>query len=202
MQASSAFHQTLIRENSLDRDGFAGWLFCAGMLFLSRAAWWGDRGRRSSPHEGIDLLLYRNGAGTLLALGQQTRVPVLYDGTVVCMVKDFLGISVFVEHAFPDRDRPLISIYGHTLPFPHVQPGTRLKEGEIIGTLGGRSGSVRPHLHLSTGRVAHRTLCSGLDWKRVNDPEAFALIDPLPLLGGAYELVPAEEEASCLAALT
>ena len=187
-----SFTRSFVRENGLDRDGFGGWAFHPGMLYGSREKWWGDGGRRNSPHEGLDFLFYRNLQGTIVRLEPEARVPVMYDGTVACIVKDFLGESVFVVHTFSGCDRPLLSIYGHTLPFKDLQAGSLLQEGEILGTLAGTSGSkagVLPHLHISLGWAANLEISADLDWNKVNDPALVAVIDPLPFIGSQYSLI-------------
>jgi len=57
-------------------------------------------------------------------------------GVVVSIINDFLGNSVIVEHAFPDRDTGRVcTIYGHTNPIKDLHIGRGLKQGDIIGTL-------------------------------------------------------------------
>jgi len=79
----------------------------------------------------------------------------MFDGVVVSIINDFLGNSVIVEHAFPDRDTGRVcTIYGHTGPPKGLQVGRGLKQGDIMGTLAdpGQSGfNVLSNLHISVG---------------------------------------------------
>jgi len=187
-----SFTRLIVRENALDRDGFDAWAFRPGMLFGGREQWWGSGRQRNYPHEGVDFLFYRNRSGSTARLGPETRVPVMRDGTVVAIVKDFLGQSVFVVHRVHECGRPLLSIYGHTLPFGNVREGTLLKEGEILGTLSASNdagAAAPPHLHVSLAWAASLDACAGLDWSKINDPALVALIDPLPIVGGPYVLI-------------
>ena len=70
------------------------------MLFNSTDKWWGDQGKRDKPHEGLDLCLYKDREDKILRLGENAKVPVIYDGIVVGIVDDFLGKSVIIEHLF------------------------------------------------------------------------------------------------------
>jgi len=40
---------------------FREWLFSPGMLFQAAGKWWGNKGLRDRRHEGLDLLLYKDG---------------------------------------------------------------------------------------------------------------------------------------------
>ena len=87
----SRFTGMLIEENSLDPSGFERWIFCRGMLFNSSQKWWGDHGRRDYPHEGIDLCLYQDRSGRIRRINENTRIPVMHDGVVKAIFKDYLG---------------------------------------------------------------------------------------------------------------
>lgn len=183
--------QLLVRENNLERDGFRGWVFEKGMLFNSRKAWWGARGERNRPHEGLDFLLYRNKLGRDVRLGRETRIPVLYDGVVVSIVNDFLGKSVMVAHQIRDHGRIFLSIYGHTAPTDRIRIGKILEKGEIIGTLADTRNSrskIYPHLHLSLGWISNENLSPDLDWNKISDPKIVTLIDPLTVTDDPYHL--------------
>ena len=113
----SRFTDFFIRENRLDEQGFEAWAICPDMLFNAEDKWWGDRGRRDRPHEGLDLVLYRNRQERILRLGEETKIPVMYDGLVVNVIDDFLGKTLFIEHDLADgSDSRVYTIYGHTNP--------------------------------------------------------------------------------------
>ena len=127
----SHFTEFLIRENVLNQGGFAYWIFQPGMLFNSSDKWWGDPGLRNKPHEGLDLCLYGNHGQPIRRIGENTRVPVMFDGVIIAMIDDFLGRSVIVEHAPSDSRRlKFYTIYGHTNPRSGFQVGSTLKAGK------------------------------------------------------------------------
>lgn len=110
--------------------GFQEWVFCPGMLFQSTGKWWGKRGERNRPHEGLDLLLYRNDEGSIRHIDASFLVPMLADGRIVGMMDDFLGQSIIVEHpSLKGNPENILTMYGHTQPLNHVQPGITMRKG-------------------------------------------------------------------------
>ena len=93
---ASTFVEHFLRLNGFQAEDFGGWELLPGMAFGERAAWWRPGALRSAPHEGLDLRGYRTADGRSAALAPGMRVPVLWRGTVVANVPDFLGSSVFV----------------------------------------------------------------------------------------------------------
>ena len=164
------------------------------MLFQNRRKWWGSDGERDAPHEGLDFLLYKDGQGRVRRLGQTTRIPSLYEGTVTAIINDFLGKSIIVAHS-PDRKGVLVSIYGHTFPGVDIRPGKTLESDSVLGVLADTSGSkasVWPHLHLSLGWVSNLEAIRNLNWGNMHDPDLIELVDPLSVLDGAWQILPAE----------
>jgi murein DD-endopeptidase MepM/ murein hydrolase activator NlpD len=185
----SRFTQSMIRENGLDLRGFQTWAFLPGMLFKSGEKWWGDRGKRAIVHEGVDFCLFGDRSGRLFGLDQGTKIPAMYTGTVVAIMNDFLGISVVLEHRFPDSDGLFLTIFGHMV----VREGLRLKntvrESEIIGTLIDSRKSrtdIQPHLHVSVARPSGNSTYGNLSWGDLNNPSLFTMIDPLDLIEGRH----------------
>jgi murein DD-endopeptidase MepM/ murein hydrolase activator NlpD len=183
---NTRFTEFLIRKNDLDPGGFNGWVFCPGMLFNSTDKWWGDQGKRDKPHEGLDLCLYRDREDTILRLGEKSKVPVIYDGTVVGIVDDFLGKSVIIEHLFSDYDNNrLCSIYGHTIPEDSLYVGKIVKQGDVIATLADSNTSktgIFPHLHISVGWTSKEISYDSLNWENIGDPNTVTLLDPLKVI--------------------
>ena len=183
---NTRFTEFLIRKNALDQGGFNGWVFCPGMLFNSTDKWWGDQGKRDKPHEGLDLCLYKDHKDTILRLDEKAKIPVIYDGTVVGIVDDFLGKSVIIEHLFSDYDNNrLCTIYGHTIPENTVYVGKIVKQGDVIATLAGSSTSqtgMFPHLHISVGWTCKEISYDSLDWENIGDPNTVTLLDPLRVI--------------------
>ena len=123
--------------------------------------------------------------GRSVPLGPGVRVPALWAGTVVAVVPDFLGRSVFVAHDRQDGEgRRLHSVYGHLEPGPGLAPGSLLREGGEVGAIAdpaARKSSVPAHLHLTVAWIAVGARGT-LDWSVLRDPARTVLIDPLPLV--------------------
>jgi hypothetical protein len=78
----TVFCENLMQHNNLSAQGFAQWAFYPGMLFNAQDKWWGDGGHRASPHEGIDICLYRDSSGAIQFIPKAARIPVIYAGQV------------------------------------------------------------------------------------------------------------------------
>ena len=195
----SRFTSMLIETNALDQSGFECWLFCRGMLFNSGEKWWGDFGRRVDPHEGLDLCLYRDRAGKTRRVGMDTRIPVMQDGEVKAVIRDYLGHALIIEHECPGSDTGrLTSFYAHTVPRPSIVAGTVLKAGDIIATLadtGNSKSKILPHLHLSFGLPSKSFSYEEFTWDRFRDPSMMVLLDPLPVLDWPYQALDAANPA-------
>jgi len=180
----------LIEANDLDRGGFEEWIFCHGMLFNCPDKWWGDRGQRDFPHEGIDLCLYQDRSQRICRLDENSRVPVMHDGVVRAMFKDYLGQAVIVEHESHGAcTRRFISFYAHTKPCSGIEVGRTLKSGDIIATIAETRHSkanILPHLHLSLGIPSASFSYEGLVWDTIRKPEMMTLLDPLSVVEGPY----------------
>jgi len=187
------FTETLIAANGLDPEQFQNWVFRPGMLFKSPDKWWGDGGRRDFPHEGLDFCLYQDPAGKACRLGENTRIPVMHDGVVRALFKDYLGQAVILEHVDLDHaGGRLMSVYAHTVPEKHIVPAAVVKAGDIIATIADTRHSkarIRPHLHLSFGRPAPDLVYEPFVWNRMRDPEQVKLIDPLPLIRWPHQVL-------------
>jgi murein DD-endopeptidase MepM/ murein hydrolase activator NlpD len=187
----SRFTEMLIKENALDQSGFEGWIFCQGMLFNSPDKWWGDHGRRDYPHEGIDLCLYKDRSRRVRRIDKNIRIPVMHDGVVKAMFKDYLGKAVIIEHKSCDSDTGrFMSVYAHTNPCAEIEVGMILKRGDIIASLGDTSHSkshIIPHLHFSLGRPAKYFSYDGFVWNTMRTPEMIILLDPLPVIDWPYQ---------------
>lgn len=197
------FTAMLIEANALDQSGFDCWLFCRGMLFNSADKWWGDFGRRDAPHEGLDLCLYRDRAGKTRRLGVDTRIPVMQDGLVKAVIKDYLGHAVIIEHECPGSDTGrLTAFYAHTIPRPAIAVGTVVKAGDIIATLAGTGNSkskILPHLHLSLGLPSSSFSYEEFVWNMFRDPSMLILLDPLGVLDRPYQTLEISNTGGLLA---
>ena len=156
--------------------------FEPGMGFGDFGKWWGDKGRRSTPHEGIDIIYLSNKSGHISSLKAGARVPALFDGILVHMVDDFHGQTLFVGHKDMKQGKNILfSIYAH------VKTGLRrdahVKIGEKIATIAQISGMTAPpaHLHLSMAWLpAGRPEL--FNWQSLCGPQRESLIDPTPFL--------------------
>jgi len=191
----SRFTEMLIEENALDQSGFECWIFCHGMLFNSPDKWWGDHGLRDYPHEGIDLCLYADQYNMIQRINEKTRIPVIQDGVVKAMFKDYLGKAIIIEHEHSGRDiGRFISFYAHTNPSSGIENGIIVKEGDVIATLADTSNSkaiIMPHLHFSIGLPSKSFSYDGFVWNTIRNPEMITLLDPLTVINWPYQVIDA-----------
>ena len=187
----SPFTHMLVIANPSILDGFDAWVFDAGMLFGSPDKWWGDLGQRDFPHEGMDICLFRDQSDHTRRLDPRTRIPVMYDGVVQAVFKDYLGRAIVVEHdIFVDGDSAksrLLTVYAHTDPLEGVVPGKRLKQGDIIATIADTrrfKPNILPHLHLSVAMAAPDLSFDAFVWNVMRDPARITLLNPWHILDG------------------
>jgi hypothetical protein len=119
--------------------------------------------------------------------------PSCSTGEIIKIEKDFLGQSMYVAHAIDDgHGRRLWTIYGHTRPADHIQPGDRLSEGEIIASLAkaGRKGKgLITHLHLSMAWISADTASHEITWETLPEPGIAILLDPLHAMDCPYRIL-------------
>jgi murein DD-endopeptidase MepM/ murein hydrolase activator NlpD len=188
----------------VDQDtlpGFREWIFCPGMLFQSTDKWWGKRGRRNRPHEGIDLLVYLNKEGTIRHIDETFPVPMFADGRIVGVMPDFLGESIIVEHSSPEgKTENILTMYGHTHPLKHVKPGVAMKKGDIVAMVAGRGQTaftMSPHLHVTIVRTIFPVSHEILNWDVIGAFESLKLLDPLDFINLPFRIDGADSPA-CL----
>jgi len=187
---ANGFLAQLRRINGLDESQLRRLVFYPGMLFGSTEKWWGNGGKRTSSHEGLDICLYRTASGEVRQFGEQTRIPLMFDGEVKQIIDDYLGKSVFVSHRIRDSyRRRLYSIYGHIMLPENLQPGAKLSEGEVIGTVANAGKKVMPHVHISAAWLPEQIRIEELDWRIVADPVRVSLIDPLKVITCPYSII-------------
>ena len=176
----SHFTEHLVRLNTLS---FSKWVFEPGMLFLSEMKWWGDKGCRTHRHNGLDLQSYVADDGTVRTLKEGVKVPILFDGTIVRSIKDFLGYTFFAVHEIYDRGLQLISVYGHLQPAEYFCEGKYLHEGAVFATMAGTEGNVAPaHIHLSMAFIPKTIGKESLTWKTLDEDERILFVDPCSLI--------------------
>jgi murein DD-endopeptidase MepM/ murein hydrolase activator NlpD len=195
------FTHMLIEENDLTQNGFETWLFCSGMLFNSPDKWWGDRGRRDYPHEGIDFCLYRDRRQRTVRLDETTRIPAMHSGVVRASFKDYLGKAVVIQHEkVGGENARFISMYAHITPRADLEIGTLVQEGDLLGTIADTSSSkarILPHLHFSLGLASLSLSYEGFVWNTIRRGDLITLLDPLSLLDWPSEAL-AGDHPACL----
>jgi len=189
----SRFCENLVKHNNLAAQGFAQWAFYPGMLFQAPAKWWGDRGLRSSPHEGIDLCLYRDMGGAMHCLDKTAEIPAIYTGQLKSIIDDYLGKTLFVAHDIYDsRGNQCYTLYGHAAPRAGIAPGDTIREGEIITAIAAAEVSkitIVPHLHISVAWVPKTFPAEQLAWESMNSRHHIVFVNPLDVLRCSYSIV-------------
>jgi murein DD-endopeptidase MepM/ murein hydrolase activator NlpD len=187
------FSELMVEANSFDSNDFAHWLFCPGMLFNSPDKWWGDYGQRDFPHEGLDFCLYERRSAKIMRVDPDTRIPVMQDGVVRAMFADYLGQALIVEHVGAHNgNRRWLSVYAHTKPLEAIEPGLFVKKGTVIATIADTSHSkagIFPHLHVTLGLPSAHLSYDRFVWNRMRDPGLVALLDPLAIIEGHYQVL-------------
>ena len=165
------------------------WMFYPGMLFASFEKWWNQGSLRSCAHEGIDMLACMDQEGKILKVDKNTEIPAVFGGQVIRVLKDFLGMSVFLMHnIFDERNRKLCTVYGHTDPDAGLLEGEIVKSGDIIGRIAAVNRNKRlvpPHLHLTVAWIPAEV--SRLNWEIIGCCDAITLVDPLRILTCKYK---------------
>lgn len=192
MECTSTFSLHFIEANRLGGGAFHEWILTPGMLFEAADMWWGKQNKRKSPHQGIDLGLYRNRDLKIKEVKANTRIPAICDGVIAAIFNDFLGQSVFTRHKIRDRkNRALCSIFGHIQPHDDMYPGRIIKAGEIIGNITDTgSSAVKPHLHLTMAWIEGEITADLLDWNNIGQSQKLELVDPIEIIG-RYSIIPA-----------
>jgi murein DD-endopeptidase MepM/ murein hydrolase activator NlpD len=151
------------------------------MGFGEKNSWWGGKGPRKAPHNGVDLRYYRTPDRKEHRLGQGTRVPAPFDGRVVSIIKDYIGKSVFLLHDIEMDGMRLVSAIGHIAPQGMLRPGVVVKAGAILGTVAGvkNDAPVKPHIHLTLALIRPDIPPEKIDWAVLDGGgEGVRLLDP------------------------
>ncbi len=186
----SRFSEFLLTHNNLDKYGFEAWVFYSGMLFNDLYKWWGDGGVRQRPHEGLDICFYQDTAGNIHRLNEKIKIPAIYDGEIVRIGDDFLGKSVYVSHnIYNDDGNKLHTIYGHTNPYPGINMGRILNEGDILATIAEtdkKETTIFPHVHISVVWLPESFPKERLDWETICTSQEVVLYNPLACMDCKY----------------
>jgi hypothetical protein len=182
----SPFFRYLIVNNRPHLDNFKEWIFLPGMLFDSLEKWWGDQGRRVTPHEGLDLCSFAEVNGKKKNLDRHTKIPAAFAGEIVKIDGDFLGKSIYISHEiFDDRGRQLYSAYGHTAPQDSLKIGLKVAEGKTIAAISelpNKKFTILPHAHITFAWIPVPIVTQDLNWDNLGKSPDITLIDPLSVL--------------------
>lgn len=174
------FTENFVRINTLR---FKKWIFEPGMLFQSELKWWGDKGPRNKQHNGLDLMLYETDERVQRTINPDTKVPIMYKGTMVRCIKDFLGYTVFAAHEIYEEDSQLFTIYGHVQhPEDHII-GKFFNKGEVIAALSEPTDKkIPPHLHISAALIPKTIPLENLSWEILDEHKNVIFIDPIDII--------------------
>jgi len=188
--STTKFSEHLVEYNGLDKKGFKEWLFFPGMLFNATDKWWGDKGVRGKPHEGLDLALYRDKNGKNHGLDGSIKIPVMYEGKVATIINDFIGKTVCVVHDIHDgKENTLFTIYGHTEPCDDIGKGAMVRGGRIIATITDvykKKAKMLPHLHISIAWIPKSISLEQLTWQMISDSQLITLLNPIDFIPHRY----------------
>lgn len=152
-----------------------------GMEFQSEVKWWPDSGVRPTLHEGIDFCYCRKPSGEEYVFTPEIQVPVMAEGEIAAVCRDYLGQTVFLDHQL-DSSLRFLSMYAHMIPKAGLQAGQRVQAGDIIGTIAdttGRKNRMPAHLHLSIMQVDKEVAPAHFTWDLICNSERGSLLDPL-----------------------
>jgi len=187
------FIEHLLRCNAINKLGFKELIFHPGMLFNAINKWWGDRGNRHRPHEGLDLCRYRTKDRAILHLDEDTVIPVMYNGEVIKIENDYLGKSIYLCHSiYNDHGEQLVTAYGHIKPENNICAGKSLKEGDLLGTIadtGKGKTEIPPHVHISVAWIPESRGYENLNWESISDPGVAILVNPLEIINCQYSVL-------------
>lgn len=174
------FTENFVRINTLQ---FNRWIFEPGMLFRSESKWWGDKGTRDKQHNGLDLMLYETDERSQKAISPDTKVPIMYEGTLVKCIRDFLGYSLFAAHEIYERDSQLFTIYGHIQKPADDIIGKFFNKGEVISTLSVPANiKIPPHLHISVALIPKSIQIENLSWELFDNNKNILFFDPIHII--------------------
>ncbi len=189
----TVFCENLVQHNNLSAQGFAQWAFYPGMLFNAQDKWWGDGGRRASPHEGIDICLYRDSSGAIQFIPKAARIPVIYAGQVKRILDDYLGSTLYLAHEIYDsRGNQCYTIYGHVAPCAGIAPGDSIRDGEIVAAIADtedRKINILPHVHISVAWIPESFPSEQLNWSMLNQASVITLLNPLDIFSCTYTVL-------------
>jgi hypothetical protein len=132
----------------------------------------------------LDLRFYENHDGRLETISEGTKIPLIYEGRIVRIIKDFLGYTIFAAHEMFDQGAQLFTIYAHVQPATDVQIDRFLSEGKVIANLAGtKNMKVPAHLHLSLAFIPKTVRVENLTWQILDEFEDIIFLNPKDIIG-------------------
>ena len=188
---SSSFHRIALSANGLSNAAFKEWVFDPRMLFNATEKWWGNKGRRPTPHEGLDFYAYITEKSDIQHIQPGFRYAAIFPGKVISVSKDFLGQSLFLRHDDHRKGKLILfTAYGHGIPLARIQPGAEVQGDEIIAAVANPPavlGVAPPHLHISAGWIPD-ALSHDITWDAVAHSRDIVLINPLDILNVPFSV--------------
>lgn len=180
----SGFTQRTVALNRLGELDFKAWSFRSGMSYANSNKWWGDRGARLAPHEGTDIAAFVDGRGTEHWLTTETIVPPLFEGRLVLVAGDFLGLTIIAAHDIINRHhQTLHTFYAHLSPLQVLTGDAPLHADRGMATIAaGNRTNIPAHLHLSAAWVSPAFPLAGFTWPDFTERPGFQPCDPLIFL--------------------
>ena len=178
---SQLFTRNLLAANPAFAVRFREWSWEPGMGFHDTGLWWGEAGKRITPHEGIDLVRYYDESGAVQDLTGPLAVPINFSGELVRTHRDFLAWSLYIKHPqFVRSGYVLHTVFGHMLPGKREAAGQRAAAGEVVGSLEKyqQNKTVPLHLHFTIAWIAETVAPEELNWQLLNDSRLVTLVDP------------------------
>ena len=156
------------------------WNLSPGMGFNDTRQWWGEGGLREVAHNGIDLREYLYNDGNSYIVDVNTRIPAAEDGEIFCIIKDFLGQSVFVRHREGINGRIIMSAYGHMDPDAGLAKGLYIVGGAVLGRVAGQGDNkkIPAHLHYSLLEIDSTIDPGAISWPMLEQADGVTFIDP------------------------
>ncbi|MFH2093884.1 MAG: M23 family metallopeptidase [Pseudomonadota bacterium] len=182
MEQFTTYLDTIARINALGNGKPVQWFFYPGMLFLSRAKWWGDFKTRASDHEGIDITYFKTDTDTLGHFDDSIKVPAIADGVILNICNDFLGQTLVVEY---EKDQGSnyrgIVTYAHVETEPFVKIGVFIQKGTVIARVCKtvKNPQLPPHLHFSCFQVCCDIASEDLNWNLFSKLNHIHLVNPV-----------------------
>ena len=170
---------------------FQHWLLPPGTCFQDERLWWGERRKRTAPHEGLDLVRYADRQGAKNHVAPGLRIPAIFSGRAVRLHQDFLNQSLYIRHDQFRRDGAVLhTVYGHVQPEESVRIGREIGTGESAAVLAAYPRSTVPlHLHLTVAWIPEDIPPNRLSWRLFNENERIIPLDPSAKCGEAIHLM-------------